>query len=331
VADHEKRLIDWVLENKDLLKFSCTRYSWIDQILPGYFDFSVSMRVDGVDVLGRGVAKEETAAFGKAVCEAIERWAVKVSGAKNSNGFAAHVIPEEAKANAVSELIERDALLCHFYSGVPFESMGSAEFTNALNETELLPYLGMLQSQGIDLKSGLMATADGSIGVVAAAKGLSASPSFGLIVGCATGQNLSAALKRALISVLTNVSNVLSQVTPEALTLEAFLAQKHCGPREHFRFALHPDQGSLLDNFWQAEVLKPSNVLKQLDVKLELFELGGMLKNAPVFVCRAASSDLQDLYFGTLSAEKVNLTRLQNFACKKINVAQVLGMVHPFA
>jgi hypothetical protein len=55
VADHEKRLIDWVLENKDPLKFSCTRYSWIDQILPGYFDFSVSMCVDGVDVCKRHV------------------------------------------------------------------------------------------------------------------------------------------------------------------------------------------------------------------------------------------------------------------------------------
>lgn len=89
------------------------------------YSFNIAGQVNGKDILVTGEADTKELAITKAVAEFIERcvlieFAQTQSGIKTSNGWAAHVDIELAKENAIRELIERDAILRHWYTQTPF-------------------------------------------------------------------------------------------------------------------------------------------------------------------------------------------------------------------
>jgi len=79
-----------------------------------------------------GEADSRELAEAKALSELMERSAL-VSfghkyGAKNSNGWAAHPNKVQCRANAIFELIERDAVLAHWYSAAPFSELAQDQW-----------------------------------------------------------------------------------------------------------------------------------------------------------------------------------------------------------
>lgn len=75
-------------------------------------------------IVACGEADSRELAEAKTLSELMERSAL-VSfghkyGAENSNGWAAHPIRAQCRMNAIFELVERDAVLAHWYSATPF-------------------------------------------------------------------------------------------------------------------------------------------------------------------------------------------------------------------
>lgn len=83
-----------------------------------------------IDVCGE--ANDADTAWQKAFSELYERAALvkfgSFFGAMTSNGWAAHPAKEQARVNAILELVERDAVLAHWYSKTPFIELPKEEF-----------------------------------------------------------------------------------------------------------------------------------------------------------------------------------------------------------
>ncbi len=89
------------------------------------FSFNIAGKINGKDILVTGEADQKELAITKAVAEFIERCSLIETSAyqpeiKTSNGWAAHTSEVEAKENAIRELVERDAVLRHWYTRTPF-------------------------------------------------------------------------------------------------------------------------------------------------------------------------------------------------------------------
>ena len=97
----------------------------------------------------------------KAQSELIERWALLSSSdcqqAETSNGWAAHPNRDQAKLNAVFELVERDAALSQWYSATPLFQIPNNELparfrewtTKELSRSEFPELSVMISTKGI--------------------------------------------------------------------------------------------------------------------------------------------------------------------------------------
>jgi hypothetical protein len=89
------------------------------------YSFNIAGKIDGQNILVTGEANTKDLAITKAVAEFIERcvlieFSKKHHDVKTSNGWAAHTNSESAQENAIRELVERDAVLRHWYTRTPF-------------------------------------------------------------------------------------------------------------------------------------------------------------------------------------------------------------------
>ena len=80
--------------------------------------------LNGKEVIVCGESNDHDSGMDKAISELIERSALLIYGpqygAETSNGWAAHPIKNQARINAILELVERDAVLAQWYSKTPF-------------------------------------------------------------------------------------------------------------------------------------------------------------------------------------------------------------------
>jgi len=111
--ENSSLIVDWVLQNSRGLGLTVQKVTWIDEWLPGYFDYHVEVSVGGHIHKGRGTDSSEQLAFVKAAAEALERAACY--SLDNPWGTAAHSDPKEAERRAYAELLGMDRALCHHY------------------------------------------------------------------------------------------------------------------------------------------------------------------------------------------------------------------------
>lgn len=87
---------------------------------------TIEAQLNGKEIIVCGEDSDPSTATAKALSELIERSTLITYISKNpliartSNGWAAHVDEEQAKLNAVLEVIERDAVLAQWFSATPF-------------------------------------------------------------------------------------------------------------------------------------------------------------------------------------------------------------------
>lgn len=141
------------------LPFQLTDVSVFESIRPVGFRFrkhayNISGFLKGKSLVVTGEANNQELAITKAVAEFIERcalfeFACNHSDVKSSNGWAAHTDPVAAQENAIRELVERDAVLRHWYSMTPF-----FEITNSTLPESILSWkdLDLSRSEFPDLK-----------------------------------------------------------------------------------------------------------------------------------------------------------------------------------
>jgi hypothetical protein len=96
------------------------------------FMFSIRAKFGADEIIACGEGVSGEVAKAKALSELIERAALlsfgKIFSAENSNGWAAHPDKEHARINAIFELVERDAVLSQWYCSEAFNVIKSNEF-----------------------------------------------------------------------------------------------------------------------------------------------------------------------------------------------------------
>src|SRR3989338_3968986 len=105
--ENSKKLIDWALSRHQLLDLKVTKLTWVDEWIPGHFDFNTQISVGSEVFKGRGFSNNIEIAMVKSIAEALERAVCKYNGI-HSSGVAAHTDKIQAQINAKTELIERD-------------------------------------------------------------------------------------------------------------------------------------------------------------------------------------------------------------------------------
>ncbi len=99
---------------------------------------TIEAQLDNKEIIVCGEAFDVATAAAKAISELIERSALlKQAGinsliSKTSNGWAAHFEEKQAKLNAVLEVIERDAVLAQWYSATPFLEIENTTLPNSI-------------------------------------------------------------------------------------------------------------------------------------------------------------------------------------------------------
>jgi len=99
-------LDNWIKENHEKLDLKVRRFTWINEVLPGYFDYECSIDTDLGRFIGRGIADNEEKAFLKSFVEAIERWTCKFNQIP-TEGVALHTDKEKALYYSFLEHYER--------------------------------------------------------------------------------------------------------------------------------------------------------------------------------------------------------------------------------
>ncbi|OYZ24306.1 MAG: hypothetical protein B7Y39_01235 [Bdellovibrio sp. 28-41-41] len=94
------------------------------------YAFNIAGKLNGKSMVATGEADNKVLAITKAVAEFIERctlidYAENNKKIKTSNGWAAHTEFKKSQENAIRELVERDAVLRHWYSRTPFVVLNS--------------------------------------------------------------------------------------------------------------------------------------------------------------------------------------------------------------
>lgn len=209
VMANQQKLTDWILTNRKALDLRATKLTWIENHFPGFTDIGVTVSLNGVTYSGRGSSRDEDAALGKAVCEAIERFVCDSNGI-SSTGVAGHFEEALAKENASIEYLERFALYCHA-KGSPIKKLDQKDISVSLGSGESPARLHHFQ----------MISTAGYFGVLSFVEGFSTSGKFGALLGMGYAKTKQAAKEKSSIELFRNVS-ALSVEPISPLSLEEF-------------------------------------------------------------------------------------------------------------
>lgn len=248
--ENKKKLSRWLLDNHKALKLRATQFKWVEEWLPHFHDFEVSIVVDGRTVKGRGIDQNSDLAFTKAGAEAIER-AICIGKGLSSCGVAVHTENKLAKINARNELIERDRFFCHYLTKTAFQKKApelkktpelpnelsgnltgegtgglAGELTSRLTnepasglaEIDFAHLQEKLNTHAVEIQIFEMSPLNSIRSMICIAQG----EKTGLVLGLGASENSEVATQKALIECLMNVVAALyGKVFPMSLNKKA--------------------------------------------------------------------------------------------------------------
>ena len=118
-----EKIIEWAVSNASKIELAVQTHSYCDEWSLNLFDIQVSFSIAGRKTSGRAVKPTSKLAFGVAVIEGLERWLNIHHKIDEGVGFGAFTTLEGAQSSAKFELLERDAVLCHYLSNKPFSKI----------------------------------------------------------------------------------------------------------------------------------------------------------------------------------------------------------------
>lgn len=107
--------LKWLNERRSRGDLRVRQFSWPEHYGFRFFDYEISLNLQGVEYKGRGKDSQEDVAIMKAGAECVERAYCGWNGLPSS-GVAAQLTEPEAKVNAWQELDEHDIFFCHLLS-----------------------------------------------------------------------------------------------------------------------------------------------------------------------------------------------------------------------
>ena len=269
--------------------------------------YNIAAEIHGRKLLVTGEGHTKEQAVTKAVAELIERSAlIEFADAnpavKTSNGWAAHSDLDIAKLNAIRELVERDSILKHWYSGTPFEVVNTDSLPQTVKSwvaTELalseLPQLEILISS---IGFGPTATAI-----------LKNNLGFG-VVGHCSRENIEESIDGAIEEACRMAHHFLMRSYLGDCEAMSMKISKKVNPGAHGVFYAHQESipswlfGSTVD-FSAAKVgwIKKNS---DLEMNFEKFHTK-VIRQDPLFVVQATSEFAIDLNWGLESSNSLEL------------------------
>ena len=308
------RLTDWMLQNSEKIQLKADKYIWVNEWIPGYFDYGVIIKILGEEYSGRGIDKSEEIAFEKASAEALERAVVGMAHLNMPWGTAAYPTRKGAQKKAYYELLAIDRVFCHHFCR---EKLKETLFTDLNSLFPIESTKNTLLKNNIDLHLyELRATKDAKI-VCAIAWGNKYLNFNGLIAGFGADESLEHAKLHAVVECLrTAVVALCTHYLPEKPIEEL---KKRGEPLWHFWMAQTPQvsdyvKKELIPNRDQNTLLQSEPVTFE-DVHFDELKFPlDMFPDLPLYFFQAASEKLIVPQFGPFVPDDRTIKRLKEFS-----------------
>ena len=321
----------WLLNNADRINLRVTEMTWVrDWNLKDLCDLQATINVGGTTFVGRGTALGEDLALIKAGAEAIERAYCAGLGI-HTVGVAVHTDAKAAQVNAESELNEREAFFCHFYTKTPFIPVRDFRADEVMQAYKNA--IDKINSRGIDIRF-FQARASGSPVYLCVASGLGSQPKCGGIIGLGSKQDEKQAIESALFECLRNVAAVLINDVSGILSVKEFQRISKPTSLDRQRLALNPEYWKEMSYLFPEQLNKaietasprPENgrwVTKKLECPFD------ELRNAPVVAYRATlDRSMGEVLFYDRDHSPVTLKRLRDFLQRSIEMNELESRPH---
>ena len=331
--EDKKKLSRWLLDNSKDLHLRATQWKWVEEWIPQFYDFEVTIVIDGQTVKGRGIDINSDLAFTKAGAEAIER-AICRENHLATHGVAVHTEYKLASINARNELVERDRFFCHYLTRTAFQKK-TIETTHTPADGSMSKGVSIdfesiqekLETHGVEIYVFNMAPLNSIQSVICISQG----EGVGLTIGLGASENPHVATQKALTECLMNtIANLHKK--PPPLNISSILAPPATWPVNHRR--LYWQQKEMLsENHW---ILDGDSVFDNHEsVELDSFQYtelkseNRLLQEAPITAIRCLNSHLQKSLDGVFKPHHVNMKRLRQFSGKHIRISEINQLAHP--
>lgn len=315
MADFSK-VTAWALKNTAGYNISITKLSWINEWLPGYFDYRAKIKIGNEVYAGRGIDVKEDIACDKALVEALERAAVSNMPAPWAT--AAYPNYPGAAERAYRELVCIDRVLCHHFCKKRFKPVDLAILNDGISPNSLK---SVLSKHRLNMKlCELQPVLDASV-VAAFIWSERSHQVKGIVSGFGCEKTLAAAASHALIECLrTAVAVFCGNLVPEPWELRCVPGN----PRWHFWMAQKEEAkyfliNSLLPASADHNIPWNTEKISFKDVSLaEVSSLAPLISDLPVRIVQASSEIMLKPQFGVISMDEQFLQRLESFAGARI-------------
>ncbi len=333
-----QKTVAWALHEAPRLRLEVTGHKWVDNWLPGFIDFGVSIDLGTGPIVGRAVKSSEEEAFGAALSEAIEGFLKRELNLPTSSGLACHADESSARIAATREFIERDSFLCHYLTKTPPEYFDASNLS--IGDVPFLALQEKLARFKVKMALFLLDARpfDGHV-MMCAAFGEGPENPFELIIGLGCNETVQAASEKAVLECLKNVAAQLEGNGAKPIGLSVFSSLSEYGPSDHYRLGLDRDSSQLLT--WLTGRRKKANEQKAprreegsrpfYRIETEIIDIDHpALAHAPLCVARAYSDEMQPLFFGPTTRNAVNLERLSQFLGRSLAFDELEPFPHIF-
>ena len=216
--ENSSPIITWAKANQRFLEVKIRRLTWIDDWLPGAWDFECSIRVGAHRFVGRGTAFDRTVSLEKALSEAVERAVVFDSQIESSNGVAAYPTRQGAEHRALQELVERHLYMNHHYRCLSMDKIES----NSVILSHVKPLLDSLVNCDVGLEVYEMTKLGSFRTTMVRLNGHRLIPKFGSVIGLGSRKNLSDSVAQSLFEAARKLAYCLVSGDRNSLSLEEF-------------------------------------------------------------------------------------------------------------
>ena len=316
---------------RDQINLQITEMNWPSLLDALFFDFKVTIEIDGKNYFGRGVNFNKEQALNAAIGEAFER-SIDLTqvefDSKTIGGIAVHTDIELARQAAICELIERDSFFCHFLTSTPF--LSKLNFDESLIGQKILR---ISEKFGINVQCFQMSAPPPFFAAIVCFNGeRSRNLRFGIRVGLGCSQHsIQHAMDKALLEGVPILAHLL--LTSEVLTLdlEQFLLESSPNGNHHIRFAQHLQSSAILNNCLpKGNKLVPPVNLETNQIHCESLPHPKFWPQTfPLTIALAHHPSAVGTFWGNGINAKNHKKRLESFAGKSIDEKVLCNLVHP--
>ncbi|MBF0365603.1 MAG: YcaO-like family protein [Oligoflexia bacterium] len=328
--------LKWLAVHINQLDIHVNELNWISNFFEGYYDVEVFFKINGNKVFGRGISnKSKDHAVEKAITESIERSVfseVRKLSDITTSGWAFHIDEQKAILNASLELIERDLFFCHYLTKTPF--LDVSDDRDIVKGTLFEIAKRKMAMDGLELKLGHVFSSDDFHCFICIGFGDKYSTPFGSVMGMACDLSIQDAINKAILECVPNLLAHIKGTVNKVYNESDFIKLKKFSPLDHLALSKGLENinymRSLFSTIKSHLTCKEQTSFFLENMVIEEVSMPGIFKGCGLLGVKAINHDLQKMFFGKTTIDKVNLKRLEKFSGKKLNFCNLQTYPHPF-